>query len=296
MAPAPPVTTATRVIRAAPARAAASAPALRASRRRFRARALRRRPSRRSGRRRARSGVPRPGSPRPPRRARGPAGHPVAAPGPARRDAGRRWCRRCPARSRSRTARLVSSGTRVSGTGRKARPGPPGPQALYSARVASEDGGLDAHLLRQFRGAVRATDPAPVYLRRVVGAPRVVVGRPEQAVQRASPPGRLVEHRPAGQARAVGVAGQVGQQSPEPVMHLVSRLVGEPAAVGVGEQVRRRRRSRWRTVSWYSGDRNANQPKQPYMCQSAAPACCAIRSPAPVFPGCPTGQEGPTGR
>ena len=34
-----------------------------------------------------------------------------------------------------------------------------------------------------------------------------------------------------------------------------------------------------------SGARNANQPKQPYMCHSAAPACCAMTSPAPVFPG-----------
>jgi hypothetical protein len=45
-----------------------------------------------------------------------------------------------------------------------------------------------------------------------------------------------------------------------------------------------------------SGVLKANQPKKPYMCQSPAPADWAIRSPAPVLPGCPTGRTGPSGR
>ena len=235
MAPAPPVTTATRVMPAAAAarfRAGAVCP-----RRRFRARALAE--DHRVGQAAAVLDQVSPDQAHRARRVE--PGDRLAIgpqhPGPlvVTRAAG------CPGDARPGLDRVQAAGVqRDQGVRRPAEqvvPARPG-RSVVVGEGAVEDDRVDADLFREFPGSFCAPDPAPVYLCGVVGAPRVVVGRPEQAVQRPGLPRRLVEHRPAGQARPVGVAGQVGQQGPEPVMHLVSRLVGEPAPVGVGEQVR----------------------------------------------------------
>ena len=99
--------------------------------------------------------------------------------------------------------RLRSSGTSVSADRPNRSSRPARAAALYSSRVPASTAGSTPMLPGQVGRAGRGLDPAAGHFGRVVRAPGVVVRRAEQPVQRAGQPGCLVEDGPAGQ-RAAG--------------------------------------------------------------------------------------------